>query len=558
MLESAIMHEPESKYCYAIDTNKIALRIRIAKDDNPKISVIYGGKYSYSLEQKTMNMERAYEDRLFAYYTCVLKLTDCRLVYIFEIDDHGEKYYYSEDGLSKEFDFNLSFYNCFQYSYINECDIIKTIDWMKSAVFYQIFVDRFAIGNLNKDMSYINMDWKGKPTPKSFAGGDLRGIINRLQYLKNLGINAIYLTPIFKSISNHKYDISDYLNIDEAFGNKEDLHELINKAHSLGIRIVLDAVFNHCSENIMQFQDVLAKGRSSKYYDWFIITNDNPLDYECFAACKYMPKLNTSNKEVQSFLMNVGTYWIKEFDIDGWRLDVSDEVSHNFWRKFREKIKECKRDAVLIGENWHDANVYLRGDQYDSIMNYAFTKAALDFYAFGSLNPLSMAHKLNGVLMRNSDNVNHMMLNLLDCHDTLRFYTEVKKNENKLISALALLFMYPGAPCVYYGTEVPLEGGYDPDSRRCIDWKHINDNLRVSSIISKLAEIKKIVKAGNVRIYSKDNLLIIDRFDDENTYRLLINNNSYSIKYKEVNIKCSNLYQDGYILGDGFVIDKIS
>ena len=259
MLECAIMHTPESKYCYAIDEGSVALRIRIAKEDNPKISVIYGGKYSYSLKQKEMNMDRSYEDRLYAYYTCNLRLRDKRLVYIFKIDENGKTYYYSEDGLTSSYDFKLSFYNCFQYSYINECDIIKTIDWMKDAVFYQIFVDRFDIGNLNKDMSYVNLQWGSRPNPKSFAGGDLRGIINKLPYIKGLGINAIYLTPIFKSISNHKYDISDYLSIDEAFGDKNQLHELVEKAHAMGIRIVLDAVFNHCSENLMQFQDAIKK-----------------------------------------------------------------------------------------------------------------------------------------------------------------------------------------------------------------------------------------------------------------------------------------------------------
>ena len=271
-----------------------------------------------------------------------------------------------------------------------------------------------------------------------------------------------------------------------------------------------------------------------------------------------MPKLNTSNKEVQEFLINIATYWIKEFDIDGWRLDVSDEVSLSFWRIFRTAIKECKPDAVLIGENWHDANVYLMGDQYDSIMNYAFTKAALDFYAFNTLSSGEMADKLNGILMRNSDNVNHMLLNLLDSHDTLRFYTEVKENKDKLISALALLFMYPGAPCIYYGTEIPLEGGYDPDSRRCMNWRKALGKTGLKQIIRRLSKVKSKIKNGSVKIYSKDNLLIIDRCMNKHVYRLLINNNSYSIKYVLKGLQASNLYSDGYIASNGFVIDKIS
>ncbi|MGN0675734.1 MAG: alpha-amylase family glycosyl hydrolase, partial [Oscillospiraceae bacterium] len=197
-----------------------------------------------------------------------------------------------------------------------------------------------------KDLSYVNMEWGGKPTPKSFAGGDLQGIYQKLEYLKDLGINAVYLTPIFKSVSNHKYDISDYYSIDTAFGDKEVFRSLVDKAHSLGMKIVMDAVFNHCSENLWQFQDVLKNGKESPYYDWFVITSDNPLKYECFAACKYMPKFNTSNLEVQKFLLEVAVYWIKEFKIDGWRLDVSDEVSHDFWRVFRKTVKEANADFV--------------------------------------------------------------------------------------------------------------------------------------------------------------------------------------------------------------------
>jgi Glycosidases len=172
------------------------------------------------------------------------------------------------------------------------------------------------------------------------------------------------------------------------------LHELINKAHSMGIKIILDAVFNHCSEDLIQFQDVIKYKSKSKYYDWFIIHSDEPFNYETFAACKYMPKFNTSNKEVQNFLIEAGCYYVREFDIDGWRLDVSDEVSHDFWRIFRKKIKELKRDCILIGENWHDANKFLQGDEFDGIMNYAFTKACLDFYAFDALTPIGFSDKL--------------------------------------------------------------------------------------------------------------------------------------------------------------------
>ena len=224
-------------------------------------------------------------------------------------------------------------------------------------------------------------------------------------------------------------------------------------AHEKNIRVVLDAVFNHCSMEMKQFQDVLEKGKASPYYHWFLIDGDFPdpekMNYECFAACNYMPKLNTANEEVQNFLLEVATYWIREADIDGWRLDVSDEVSHEFWRKFRKAVKEEKSDSVIIGENWHDAYAYLMGDQYDSIMNYAFTKASLDYFAKGVFSAKQMAEKLSSNLMRNTEPVNCMMLNLLDSHDTHRFYTEVNRDKAKVLAAIALEMIFPGAPCIY-------------------------------------------------------------------------------------------------------------
>lgn len=555
MDEKAILHSPESKFCFALNANTLSLRLRISKNDFPeKVNVIYGGKYTFALERKTAVLQRYCEDRLYAYYTVTLKVTDVRVAYVFEIIENNKHFYYSEDGLSLKYDFELSYYNCFQYAYINTCDLIKPVDWMSTATFYQIFVDRFFMGNKNKNRSYITMNWGEIPDSKSFAGGDIKGITEKLSYLKNLGINALYLTPVFCSISNHKYDIRDYFEIDPHFGSKKDLKELIVKAHSLGIRIVLDAVFNHCSDQLSQFQDVLKNGRKSRYYDWFIITKDEPLEYEMFGACAYMPKLNTSNKEVCDYLINIATYWIKEFDIDGWRLDVSDEISHDFWRKFRKEVKMVKADCVLIGENWHDANIYLRGDQFDSIMNYAFTKACLDFYAFDEFHAKEMAEKLNEILMRNTDPTNQMMLNLLDTHDTHRFLTRVGGDENKLMSALALTYFFPGSPCIYYGTENAMEGGYDPDCRRTFNWEIATRDTSVKTLIRYLTKLKQQIDFANcnVKIYEQDELLIIERGE----YKLLINESkqSKSIEFNE--ILFYNQCQEGILQSGGFLILK--
>lgn len=530
MNEHAMLHTPDSKYCFPVGEQEVVIRFRMAREDTgAKVTLIYGCKYEFHERRQKARMEIKYTDRLYHYYEIRLKLSDVRLAYIFQIENENQIYYFSEDGLTETYNFEEGFYDFFQLPYINANDVMPMVDWMKQATFYQIFVDRFYMGNRAKDTSYINMKWEDKPTPKSFAGGDIRGITEKLDYLMELGITAIYLTPIFQSLSNHKYDTIDYMTIDPQFGTKEDFAGLVKEAHARGIRVVLDAVFNHCSMQMRQFADVLEKGKNSRYYNWFVICGDFPnpekCNYECFAACNYMPKLNTANEEVQDFLIQIALYWLKEFDIDGWRLDVSDEISHGFWRKFRQAVKREKADAVIIGENWHDAYPYLQGDQYDSIMNYAFTKACLDYFARGTFDAAQMAEKLNANLMRNTEQVNRMMLNLLDSHDTHRFFTEVKKDKDKLVAAVALTIVFPGAPCIYYGTEICMEGGYDPDSRRGFCWDETAWDKEVHTKIKELIHLREnpgLAEAW-VRIYEKEQMLVVRRECDKEAWTLYVN-----------------------------------
>ena len=532
MNKQALLHIQDSPYCFPVAENEMVLRIRTAKNDADRVSVIFESKYNIALKQQKSPMEKAYTNELFDWYEVRLHLKDTRLAYVFLIESGDISLYFSEDGPSKEYDFKLGYYNFFQYPYINPADIVKPVEWMKTAVFYQIFVDRFNRGNTEKDDSYINLKWGGRPTPKSFAGGDLRGITEKLDYIKELGANVIYLTPVFKSISNHKYDISDYYTVDPQFGSNSDLKELIERAHGCGIRIVLDAVFNHVSDRLPQFEDVLEKGRDSEYFDWFIVHGDKPDrqkgNYEQFATCKYMPKLNTSNPAVREFLTGIALHYINDYDIDGWRLDVSDEISQEFWRDFRRAVKGAKPDAVIIGENWHDAYRNLRGDQYDSIMNYSFTKAALDFLSFGTSDACKTAWRLNELLLRNKEGVNKMMLNLLDSHDTDRFFTQVKENRNLEKIALAMLFFYQGAPCIFYGTEVLISGGYDPDCRRCMPWDKTGPSGEYGDIfglIRALSDFRKneLPDDGIYRYTCENEMLVMTCTTSDHCYRLIVN-----------------------------------
>ena len=538
MNKHAIYHRPESNFCFAIDEKTVVLRIRFAKGDKIEgLSVLYNSKYDIAKTQYRAEMPFICCDGLYDYYSVTLKLNDPRLAYVFEFSADGKKYYFCEAGVKESYDFSLAYYDSFQYAYINKNDIIQNVKWLNNAVFYQVFIDRFDKAS-KKDESYINASWGDLPTPKSFFGGDLDGICKHLDYIQSLGVTALYLNPIFKSPSNHKYDIIDYYEIDEMFGGKEALKRLVKACHERGIKIMLDAVFNHVSEGFYPFNQVMEHGRKSDYFDWFVIDGDKISgdrdNYDCFAACKYMPKLNTNNPEVQSYLIDIAKHYVTEYDIDGWRLDVADEVAHDFWRQMRRKIKAVKPDAVLIGENWHNSESFLLGDQFDSIMNYGVTKAFLDFFAREVIDEGGFAEALNAQLMRYTDTTNNMMFNLLDCHDTHRFFSEVGCNQRKLMHALLALVFLPGSINLYYGTEILTEGGYDPDSRRTFDWDKLNDP-EIRGVKGEVAYIMKLKKQpaiahGTVKISSGDGYVTIERKCEEQTLTLKLCSENYTIE----------------------------
>ena len=306
---------------------------------------------------------------------------------------------------------------------------------------------------------------------------------------------------------------------------------------------------------------MVKRGKESPYFHWFIIRGERPekepLNYEVFSFCDYMPKFNTSNPQVQEFLLDIAVSWIERYDIDGWRLDVSDEVSHDFWRLFRKRVKAVKADCAVIGENWHDANPFLGGDQYDSIMNYAFTKACLDYYAFGAFDAEQFAWKLNGLLMRNTDQVNRMMMNLLDSHDTDRFYTWVGCDRDRLLSAVAVMVMFVGAPCLYYGTEILLEVGYDPDNRRCFDWEESHWDMYCMGKIKDLLALRKekAVQTGSIRLYSKNELFVLKRLLEEEELTLYCNRTKETRTIEaEGEAIVGNGYLEGCLEAEGFVV----
>ncbi|MGB4657719.1 MAG: glycoside hydrolase family 13 protein [Mobilitalea sp.] len=528
MNKEAICHIPKSNYAYAYKENELHIRIRTAKNDMELVNIIFGCKYDWiHKEQKVMT--KILSDQYYDYYQYNIQQEDSRIGYYFELRDKTETILLTEVGLIYEFDDTYAYCYFFQYPYINQVDIHREPAWAAEALFYQIFVERFDNGNQKNSPPYLT-NWGEDPESFSFYGGDLEGIINHLDYLEDLGVNGIYLTPIFESPSNHKYDIVNYMEIDHFFGDKQTFKELVEKAHAKGMRIVLDAVFNHCSDAFPPFAEVCKMGAASEYYDWFFIDGDkvskNPPNYKMFSFVPYMPKLNTSNPKVKEYLLSAVSYWTREFGIDGWRLDVSDEIDHKFWREFRSVVKEINEEAIIIGENWHNALPWLMGDQFDSVMNYPVTKLCLDYFATQTISTEMFENQLSTYLMRYTDQVNEAMLNLLDSHDTERFLYSTKENTKALKNAAAFLFAYKGIPCTYYGTEIGMTGNYDPGCRRGFNWNQEQWDMDLLQYYKKLMAIRKqenILKFGTVNFLSTDKVFVMKRTYDSKCMYIAIN-----------------------------------
>lgn len=344
--------------------------------------------------------------------------------------------------------------------------------WVRDAVFYQIFPERFANGDPSNDPPGV-ADWeRDLPTRENFFGGDLAGISARADHLTRVGATALYTTPIFAALSNHKYDTTDYLRIDPAFGTLDTFHELVQTLHGRGIRLVLDAVFNHCGDSFWAFQNVIANGRQSPYWDWFYIgghpIQSDPPNYQTCGGAPFLPKLNTSNPEVQKYLLDVAAYWIEQ-GADGWRLDVPWKADMALWPKVRERVLGIKPDAYLVSEVWRGVSDWLDGQRVHGVMNYRLRANILDYAIFDHMDAEDFAYEVDYLLREYGDRA-YYHLNLLGSHDTPRLLTLSRRNVQRAVIAITLQVTLPGTPMIYYGDEIGMEGDNDPDCRRPMVW----------------------------------------------------------------------------------------
>jgi len=449
---------------------------------------------------------------------------------------------------------------------------MTTPDWVQDAIFYQIFPDRFARSARNPNSNLTFESWDSPPTHHGFKGGDLYGIAERLDYLKDLGITALYLNPIFASASNHRYHAYDYYNVDPLLGGNKAFRELLDKAHKKNIRVILDGVFNHASRGFWQFHHVLENGIGSPYQDWFYFDSDRlhgrrrwgaypgtgelhalqngedslkAIGYRGWWNLPALPKFNINTPAVREFLFDVAEYWIK-FGADGWRLDVATEIDDDsFWQEFRNRVRKINPQAYIVAEIWHESQRWLQGDQFDAIMNYDVTRPCLAFFGgkhldqrvlnqqsnYQSVTTAIDAHEFANQIDHNlglyKPDITYSQLNLLDSHDTPRFLSCVGGNKDALKLATLFMLTYLGAPCIYYGNEIGMAGEHDPDCRRSFSWDKSKWDKNLLAYIKEAIALRKknpALRRGDFkRLWSADGVYAFSRTFEGKTFIVALN-----------------------------------
>ena len=403
---------------------------------------------------------------------------------------------------------------------------VDTPAWARDAVFYQVFPDRFASSERVRKPGPLE-PWDVPPTNTGFKGGDLLGIVEHLPYLEDLGVDALYLNPVFSSASNHRYHTYDYFTVDPLLGGDDALRELLDAAHARGMRVILDGVFNHTGRGFWPFHHVLETGASSPYRGWFHFdqgaldagrpilayppfgTPSSEIGYAAWWGIPALPQLNASDPAVREYLMTVAEHWLR-FGIDGWRLDVPDEIREpGFWEEFRSRCRAIRPDAYLVGEIWRVAPEWLAGDRFDALMDYPLAEAILGFAGgthldlgvigahreYGAnvhaFDGPAFAARLGELLTAYDPDVVAVQFNLLGSHDTPRLRSILGGDGDGVRLATLLQLALPGAPCLYYGDEVGLTGGNDPGCRGAFPWDESRWDREFRGFVRELVHLRR-------------------------------------------------------------------
>ncbi|MEA2002235.1 MAG: glycoside hydrolase family 13 protein [Actinomycetota bacterium] len=427
----------------------------------------------------------------------------------------------------------------------------QTPSWVKDAVFYQIFPDRFA--RSDRVFKPANLQhWDSPPTRHGFKGGDLLGIVEHLDYLVELGITALYLNPIFVSGANHRYHTDDYYQVDPLLGGNEALDELITACHKRDVRVVLDGVFNHVGRGFHQFHSIVENGKESPYLEWFTIDGyplnpygKGPANYLGWYNLKPLPRLNTDNPVVREYIMRVAEHWIRK-GIDGWRLDVPNEITAGgFWEEFRRRVRAINPEAYIVGEIWEDSSEYIvGGTRFDATMNYLLTVEIISFvigehidpdevvpnpayFGVAPINAAEYAERIDKLFARYPLESHLANLNLLESHDTARLLATASEDRASIILSTLLTMTFPGAPCVYYGTEVGVTGSLDPDCRRAFPWDERQWDTELLTAHRSLIALRHGHSAlrgpGYKTVSATGHLYVFERFDVSERLLIAVN-----------------------------------
>ena len=622
------VYPPEPK-----ESELVTFRFRTAKDDVDRVGLVTSAD-TYVMEKECTQGE-------FDYYTFETRLGEEPFRYCFEVQSGTEKYYYGRCGISREI---LEYYN------FVVVPGFSTPDWAKGAVMYQIFTDRFYNGDKSNDVEtneyyYIGdysrrvTNWDKYPANmgvREFYGGDLQGVMDKLDYLQDLGVEVVYFNPLFVSPSNHKYDIQDYDYIDPHYGkivddggevlpngvtdnsqatkykkrttgfkNLEASNELfiklVEELHRRGMKVILDGVFNHCGsfnkwmdrERIYEGEEDYEPGAyvsaDSPYRSYFRFFKEGPENwpyngnYDGWWGHDTLPKLNYEDSvKLENYILYIGRKWVSPpYNVDGWRLDVaadlgrSNEYNHEFWQKFRRAVKDANPNALILAEHYGDPSDWLKGDEWDTVMNYdAFMEPVTWFLTgmekhsdeareelLGNIDNFigSMAHHMSNMLTPSLQ----VAMNELSNHDHSRFLTRTNHmvgrvehlgpeaaNEyvNKAVmrEAVVMQMTWVGAPTVYYGDEAGVCGFTDPDNRRTYPWGHEDQELiAFHKEAIRIHKEHPALKTGSLKILGgEENILSYARFKGHDRIIVVINNRSERAEVKvpvweaEIPIKC--------------------
>lgn len=540
-----LYHEAKSKYAYAYDEQTVHIRLRTAKDDIKSVKALWGDPFNrHRRAEHSKVMEKEYTDLHYDYWFIAISPEYKRMRYAFLLDDTTFMGAHGTMDLKVHPESIHSFGDYYNFPYLNAEDVFSAPTWVKDTVWYQIFPERFANGDASLDLPHT-LPWgsQTKVTNEMHFGGDLKGVIEKLDYIKDLGATGIYFTPIFEAPTTHKYDTIDYFKIDPSFGDNATFKLLVQEAHKRGIRVMLDAVFNHCGFKHPYFQDVVKHGYDSEYAQCFHLLSEpvinfplneqgfpklsrefkeGMLNYETFAFTPNMPKWRTGNPVAQAYLLDVATYWIEEYDIDGWRLDVSNEVSHEFWRMFRQHVKAIKPDVFILGENWDDSTSWLRGEQFDSVMNYELTYPIWHLLSneaeYADYDVQKFQNDVSKLLVMYPKNITPYLFNLLDSHDTSRLKTMLHDDDALVKLAFLMQMSFSGSPSVYYGSEIGLTGVHD-GNRQCMTWDESKQNTDLRNHVKQLIHLRstydamkavdvKWIKASELGVHKVDTQLL--------------------------------------------------